>query len=125
MTIRLARPVDLPDIARLCVAPAYERAPPRPTSPTLSQGQGPVIDDALHDEGGAEALDAGQRGELVVVDLLEGGQVAGDDSEEVVGVAGARVVLHARPAAARMVARASGVAMVVIGVVRPVERLAM
>lgn len=31
--------------------------------------------------------DAGQGGELVVVHLLEGGQVAGDDPEQVVGVA--------------------------------------
>ena len=28
-----------------------------------SQGQGPVLDDALHDEGGAETLDAGESGE--------------------------------------------------------------
>jgi hypothetical protein len=50
------------------------------------QRQGSVLDDTLHDEGGAEALDAGEGGEALVVELLEGGQVGGDDAQEVVGL---------------------------------------
>jgi hypothetical protein len=37
------------------------------------QRQGSFLDDTLHDEGGAEALDAGEGGEALVVELLEGG----------------------------------------------------
>jgi len=48
-------------------------------------GIAPPID-ALHDEGGAEALDAGESGEALVVELLEGGEVCGDDAQEVVGL---------------------------------------
>jgi hypothetical protein len=36
------------------------------------QGQASVLDDVLHDEGGAEFLHSGQGGELGVVELLEG-----------------------------------------------------
>ena len=46
-----------------------------------------VLDDTLHDEGGAESLDAGEGGEAVVVELLVGGQVGGDDAQKVVGFA--------------------------------------
>lgn len=49
--------------------------------------QGAVVDDVLHDEGGGQALDPGQSGELLVVELLEGGQVGGGDTEQVVGFA--------------------------------------
>ena len=45
------------------------------------EGQWPVFHDAFHDQGGAEALDAGEGGETLVIDLLEGGQVGGDDAE--------------------------------------------
>jgi threonine/homoserine/homoserine lactone efflux protein len=51
------------------------------------QRQGSVFDDTLHDEGGAKALDAWEGGEAVVVDLLEGGQVGGDDAQKIVGLA--------------------------------------
>ena len=51
-----------------------------------SQRQRPVLDDTLHDEGRAEALEAGEGGEALVVELLEGGQVGGDDAQEVVGL---------------------------------------
>jgi hypothetical protein len=50
-----------------------------------SQGQRPVLDDTLHDEGGAEALHAGEAGKTFVVELLESVQVGGDDAQEVVG----------------------------------------
>jgi hypothetical protein len=55
-------------------------------------GSGPVtvargsISNAPHSERGAEALDAGEFGEAVVVGLLEERQVAGDDAQQVVGV---------------------------------------
>ena len=45
-----------------------------------SEWEGSVFDDALHDQGGAEALHAGEGGQAVVVELLEGGQVGGDDA---------------------------------------------
>jgi hypothetical protein len=45
-----------------------------------SEWEGSVFDDAFHDQGGAEALHAGEGGEAVVVELLEGGQVGGDDA---------------------------------------------
>ena len=51
------------------------------------QRQRSFLDDTLHDEGGAKALDAGESGEALVVELLEGGQVGGDDAQEVVGFA--------------------------------------
>jgi hypothetical protein len=38
--------------------------------PILVQRQWSVLDDTLHDEGGAEALDAWEGGEAVVLDLL-------------------------------------------------------
>src|SRR5688572_29713805 len=50
------------------------------------QRQGPVLDDTLHDEGGAEPLDAGEGGEALIVELLIGGQVGGDDAQQVVGL---------------------------------------
>jgi hypothetical protein len=54
--------------------------------PILVQRQWSVLDDTLHNEGGAEALDAWEGGEVVVLDLLEGGQVGGDDAQKVVGL---------------------------------------
>jgi hypothetical protein len=48
---------------------------------------GSVLDDRFHDEGGGEALDAGKSGEALIVELLEGGQVGGDNAQEVVGLA--------------------------------------
>ncbi|WTK18949.1 LysE family translocator [Streptomyces anulatus] len=50
-------------------------------------GQRSVLDDVLHDEGGSQTLDAGESGESLVVELLEGGQVGSRDPEEVVGLA--------------------------------------
>lgn len=40
-------------------------------------GQRSVLDHVLHDEGRSQALDAGELGELLVVELLERGQVVG------------------------------------------------
>jgi hypothetical protein len=37
------------------------------------EGQGSVLDDVLHDEGGSEFLHAGEGGEPGVVEVLEGG----------------------------------------------------
>jgi hypothetical protein len=48
-------------------------------------GQRSVLHDILHDKGGRQALDAGEPGELLVVELLEGGEVGGGDAQEVVG----------------------------------------
>jgi hypothetical protein len=59
-----------------------------------SYRQGSVLDDALHDQRGAEALDAGKGGEAVVVDLLESGQVTGDDAQQIVRVAEEALGLH-------------------------------
>lgn len=59
---------------------------PAPANAGGSQGQGPVLDDALHDEGGAQTLNAGEGGDAVIIELLEGPQVAGDYVQEVVGV---------------------------------------
>ena len=57
------------------------------SSSAWSEWEGPVLDDALHDKGGAEPLHAGQGGEAVVVELLEGREIAGDDAQQVVGIA--------------------------------------
>ena len=51
------------------------------------QRQRSVLDDTLHDEGRAEALDAWKGGEALVVELLVRRQVDGDDAQEVVGLA--------------------------------------
>lgn len=53
---------------------------------SASQREGSVVDDALHEERGTQALDAGESGDALVVNPLEGGQVAGDDAQEVVGL---------------------------------------
>jgi len=45
------------------------------------------FDDALHDQRRAEPQDAGQRCEVLVIELPVGGQVAGDDTQEVVRIA--------------------------------------
>ena len=50
------------------------------------QRQWSVLDDTLHDEGGAEALDAWEGGEAVVLDLLGRRQVGGDDAQKVAGL---------------------------------------
>jgi hypothetical protein len=41
----------------------------------------------FHDEGGVQALDVGEGGQVVVFEALVGAEVGGDDAEEVVGVA--------------------------------------
>jgi hypothetical protein len=41
----------------------------------------------LHDQGRGHAQDARQRGQLLVLQALVGGQVGGDDPDQVVGVA--------------------------------------
>jgi hypothetical protein len=46
-----------------------------------------VLDDVLHHEGRGEFWTPGRGGELGVVELLEGGQVSGEDLEQVVGFA--------------------------------------
>ena len=56
------------------------------TARSASEWEGSVFDDALHDQGGAEALHAGEGGQVVVVELLEGGQIGGDNAQQVVGV---------------------------------------
>jgi hypothetical protein len=50
--------------------PTDSRSPMVP--PILVQRRWSVLDDTLHDEGGAEALDAWEGGEVVVLDLLGG-----------------------------------------------------
>lgn len=50
-------------------------------------GQRSVLDDVLHDEGGGQALDAGEPGQLLVVEQLKRGQVGGCDPQKVVGLA--------------------------------------
>ena len=52
-----------------------------------SQRQLPVLHHILHYQGGDQPLDTGQCRQAVIVQLLEGGQVAGDDVEQVVGIA--------------------------------------
>jgi hypothetical protein len=56
----------------------HDAKPVRCRTPSVLIRQGPVLHDTFHDEGGAEALDAGESGEAVAVELLVGGQVAGD-----------------------------------------------
>ncbi|MFJ8361862.1 hypothetical protein [Streptomyces sp. NPDC093984] len=48
-----------------------------PVDDALDQGRGERgrADRLLHDEGGGQALDAGQAGELLVAELLVGGEV--------------------------------------------------
>jgi len=48
----------------------------------------------FHDERGGQALHAGQGTEAFVVDLLVGGEIGGDDVEEVVGVAEQSLCRH-------------------------------
>jgi hypothetical protein len=45
-----------------------------------SHGQGAFVDDMFHYEGAAQALDAGEGGQLPVVQPLEGWQVCADDA---------------------------------------------
>ena len=52
-----------------------------------SQWQQPAVNDALHDEGAGESLHARKCSELVVVKLLEGGQIRCGDASEVIGLA--------------------------------------
>jgi hypothetical protein len=47
---------------------------------SASKWEGSVFYDALHDQGRAEALHAGEGGQAVVVELLEGGQIGGDNA---------------------------------------------
>jgi hypothetical protein len=54
---------------------------------SCSEGQRACLDDAFHDEGGVEAQYAREGCEVLVVELRVGGQVAGDDAQEVVRVA--------------------------------------
>jgi hypothetical protein len=53
-------------------SPATSRKRVPLVPPILVQRQWSVLDDTLHDEGGAEALDAWEGGEAVVLDLLGG-----------------------------------------------------
>jgi NAD(P)-dependent dehydrogenase (short-subunit alcohol dehydrogenase family) len=50
-------------------------------------GQGPVADHVLHDQGGVQPLYARQRGQDVVLQALVGGQVRGEDAQQVIGIA--------------------------------------
>jgi len=41
----------------------------------------------FHYQRGAEALNAGQGGKLLVIQLLESGQIARDDVQQIIGIA--------------------------------------
>src|SRR6478752_6773033 len=76
-----------------CAPWAWSRPPGHPRRSSgarrrpRSEREGPVLRHGLHDEGGGEALDTRQRGELLVVDLLEGREILRDHAKEVVGLA--------------------------------------
>src|ERR1017187_9802973 len=55
------------------------------TIATHRDGERPFADDALHDNRRRHALDARQRRQCFITELLVGGNVGGDDAEEVVG----------------------------------------
>ena len=74
-----AIPDPVPCSARVRIEAGRERIP--------SDRQGPVFDDALHDEGGAQSLYSGEVGESLVVELLERGKVTADDPEQIIGIA--------------------------------------
>jgi threonine/homoserine/homoserine lactone efflux protein len=62
--------------------------------PAGLSGQRPVLHYPLRDQGRCHPLDAGQRGELVVLQLLVRREVSRDDPEQVVGLAEEPLGLH-------------------------------
>ena|SRR5262245_15739060 len=82
-----SEPATTSDVVRpqnRCKSPI---APPRRSAHAPSDGEWPLIHDALHHDRRGELPNARKGAELLVADALVGGQVGGDDANEIVRVA--------------------------------------